>query len=421
VTPGFRIRDARGEIYLLKFDPPQSPGMTIRAGVVANRILHACGYNVPEDHVVRFRREDLALGEEARIRQPGGGDVAMTETNLDSLLGPPMNQAGEWCALASKFLAGQPLGPFDYLGRRGDDPNDRINHQDRRELRGLKLICAWINHFDTKEQNSLDMYVEEDGKRFVRHYLIDFASSLGSGGYGPNPKLGYEFGGDLPAVTGKLLALGFHDDYWYRLQRPEGLPEIGYLEGTSWDASEWKPLVPNSAFANLDARDAYWAVKIISAFTTAHLKAIVAEADYQDPRAAEYLVRTLAERRDRLARHWFDRVPPLDFFQREGAMIRFQDLGVERGIYRGAQSRYRMRWSVVTAKRGAAGWTDWREQGLTVLPCTTGDAAMAAARAPAEEYPFLALQCQANRGNGWSKSITAYLSRYSGRLVGLDR
>jgi hypothetical protein len=150
VTPGFRIRDGKGDVYLIKFDPPGYIGTTIRAGVVANRILHSIGFNVPEDHAVAFRRADLVLGEKARFRLPGGGERQLTPANLDSLLGEPHTAKGEWFALASKFLDGIPIGPFDFRGRRRDDPNDRIHHQNRRELRSLLVFASWINHFDTK-------------------------------------------------------------------------------------------------------------------------------------------------------------------------------------------------------------------------------------------------------------------------------
>jgi len=62
VTPGFRIRDARGEKYVIKFDPLDFPEMATGADVVGARFFHALGYNVPDNYPVRFHREQLRIG-----------------------------------------------------------------------------------------------------------------------------------------------------------------------------------------------------------------------------------------------------------------------------------------------------------------------------------------------------------------------
>jgi hypothetical protein len=170
VATGFRIRDACGDVYLIKFDPPDYPGTTIHAGVVANLIFYACGYHVPEDQVVAFTRDQVIAAPEAQIKDSDGSKVVLDGRRLDAFLAATgVVYDGRYHALASKFLPGKPLGPFDYLGRRQDDPNDTVRHENRRELRGLRMIAAWLNHFDTKAQNSLDMYRTPLSDRFREH------------------------------------------------------------------------------------------------------------------------------------------------------------------------------------------------------------------------------------------------------------
>jgi len=408
VTPGFNVRDARGDRFLIKFDPHGFPGLTTGAGAISARILWAAGYNVPDDVVITFRREDLVLADGVMIEE-AGVERAATVEDLEALLARVDQVApGEYLAISSRFLAGKPLGPFAYEGRRKDDPNDRVKHEYRRELRGLRLLAAWINHFDTKQHNSLDMWVEEDGRRFVKHHLIDFASTIGSGAQGPIPMEGWEYAFDFPQTMARLFSVGLHEDDWRRLERPEGLDEVGYWGTDRYNPKGFKPLTPNTSFAHMTDRDGYWAAKIISAFRDEHLRAICETAKYRNPEATEYVARVLAERRDIIAREWFARVTPIDFFRTERDRLTALDLGVERGLWP-AGARYRVRHVAVDAHREPTGKrSDWRELAALEVPLE---------REPA---PFRAYEFQVDRGDGWSGSVVAYVSA-SARVVAVER
>jgi hypothetical protein len=409
VTPGFNIRDAKGDAYLIKFDPQGFPGLTTGPGAISGRILWAAGYNVPEDAVVTFRREDLVLDEGVKIKEKGV-KREMTEGDVDAILARVEQVSpGEYLAISSKFLTGTPIGPFDYKNRRKDDPNDRVKHQNRRELRGLRVFAAWLNHFDTKQHNSLDMYVEEDGRRFVRHYLIDFASTIGVGANGPTPMYGWEYAFDVPQVLARLLALGFHEDDWRRIERPEGLAEVGYWGTEHYNPKGFKSLLPNSAFALMTDRDGYWAAKIIAAFTDEQLRAICETAKYRDRAATEHVARVLAKRRDIIAREWFSRVPPIDFFRVDGGRLVASDLGTERGLWSAEETRYRLRHAAVDEGRNRQGdRTDWQALEELTVPLGAGSG------------PFHAYELQVDRGDGWSDSVIAYVAR-SGRIIAVDR
>jgi hypothetical protein len=422
VTPGFNIKDAKGVVYVIKFDPPCCPGMSSGAGVITGRLLYAAGYNVPEDFVVNFRRDDLKLGEKVTIVDPDGTKRPMTVEDLDGILSRVKpDPDGSWRAIASKFLSGKPAGPFDWKGRRKDDPNDPVRHENRRELRGFRVMAAWLGHFDTKQQNTLDMYVEDSGRHYLRHHFIDFASTLGAGATGPFPKANYEYSFDFPASLGRAASVGLYQSPWRALERPAGLDEVGYFESNTFEPSEWKPLDPNAAFANLTDRDGYWAAKIVTAFTDAQLDQAVARGKYRNPEAAAYIARMLKERRDKVGRHWFDRVPPLDFFTAEGSLLKFHDLGAERGVYPGTTARYRLRVAAADENRGAAAFGAWVESDRTEFDWTAAAQSEAVAKEPAAKRPFLAVEAEVDRGSGWSGPIKVYVSRASNRVVAMER
>ena len=92
---------------------------------------------------------------------------------------------------------------------------------------------------------------------------------------------------------GKSLAtLGLYERPWEDLQFPR-LRGVGNLESTRFQAYEWKPNYPCPPFENATARDNFWAAKLIVRFDDALLRAAVDAAEYSDPAAADYMVRTL--------------------------------------------------------------------------------------------------------------------------------
>ncbi len=56
-TPGLQIRDARGDVYFIKFDPLHWPQMATSAEIVGTKFFYAFGYHVPENYLVRWRPE----------------------------------------------------------------------------------------------------------------------------------------------------------------------------------------------------------------------------------------------------------------------------------------------------------------------------------------------------------------------------
>lgn len=352
ISPGFTVRDARGVTFFLKFDPKGALHLASAAGVIAGRLLYAAGWHVPEDYILEFERERLVLDPDAEVSGEGearpmeGADIDRILALTDTLPG------GRYLAIASKALPGSPLGPFRFEGRRGDDPNDWYHHEYRRELRGLYVVSAWLNHVDVRYENTLDVYVDPPG--YVKHHLIDFAASLGSGTIRSHyPREGAEYNFDFWPTIGRLLSLGFYTRGWedrpYRIDHPS----IGWIPVEEFDPGSWKPNWPNQAFAAVTPRDGYWGAKLVGSFTDAQLRAAVEEGALPTATAADTLVAILAHRRDRTVAHWYGRVSPIEDVSVGGPRERraaaggevltvsFEDLGLRAGAWRPGETRYR--------------------------------------------------------------------------------
>ena len=306
VTPGFQIKDEDGKSFLLKFDPPDWPEMASGAAVVGAKLFWAAGYNVPDDAIAVFSLDDLSIAKGATYTDGRRRKHPMTRAYLEKLLARAARRPdGKYRCIASRFLEGAPLGPFSYQGRRHDDPEDLIPHELRRELRGLWVLCAWTNHSDSRGPNSLDTWVTEGGRSFVRHHLIDFSGILGAGPAGPHTyATGTEYYVDPGILFRQMSTLGLARFQWESCVDPH-LPAVGFVDGDrTFDPDRWRPDYPNPAFDDRTARDARWGARIVAGMNDELIRAAVGAAHYSDPRAADYLVRVLIERRDRIVSTW---------------------------------------------------------------------------------------------------------------------
>ena len=61
ITPGVIVRDRRGNVYFVKFDPRAYPNLSTSVDVIGTLFFYAIGYNVPENHIVYFRPGDFVI------------------------------------------------------------------------------------------------------------------------------------------------------------------------------------------------------------------------------------------------------------------------------------------------------------------------------------------------------------------------
>lgn len=370
VSPGFNLRDARGDRYVVKFDPRGLLHMSTSAGVISNRLLHAAGYHVPEDFVFVFSKSKLRVAEGATIRGEDFEDRPLTlEMAFDVLEITEPLPDGRYLAVASKFVPGPPKGPFFFDGVRADDPNDWYHHEYRRELRGLYVVSSWINHVDMRWMNTMDAYVPPG---YLKHFLIDFAASLGSGTTRPHePREGAEYNVDLWASLARVFTLGFYEVGWENQDREVIDPTIGWLEGDGFDPGGWKPNWPNRAFQLATDRDGYWGAKLVGSFTDEQIRAAVDAGRLPGRWAADTLAVILMSRRDRVVDHWYRKVSPLEDFEVLTAAgdgsgsaaefeIGFEDLGLEAGLWEPGHARYRWEFEHEALARDWNGWSDAR-------------------------------------------------------------
>ena len=346
VTPGLTIKDETGEIYWIKFDPKTNPEMASGAEVMSTKLFHAFGYHVPENYLATFRREDLSIAPGAMVKDQDGRDQPLRWRDIDGVLErAAQNADGTYRVLASRNLAGDPLGPFRYHGTRPDDPNDIFPHEHRRELRGLLAFSAWLNHDEVRSANSLDTLIRDGGRATVRHNLLDFGSTLGSGSIqAQSRRAGNEFLWEARPTLITMLTLGLWVRPWIKVPYPD-LPAVGRLESAYFRPELWKPDYPNPAFKNARADDLFWAARIIAAIPDDGLRAVVGTAKYSDARATEYLLETLRVRRSKILGVWLNGTNPVVGAELSASgVLTFRNAAEQAGVAKPAE-RYTIEWS----------------------------------------------------------------------------
>jgi hypothetical protein len=421
ITPGFTIQDPRGDVYFIKVDPLEHPHLSTSADVVGARFFHAFGYHVPANDLVLFRREQLRVAAGAQVSVKGSKKRAMTGADLDQILARAARLSdGRVRAVASLRLAGEPVGPFEFHGTRPDDPNDIFPHEHRRELRGLRVFSAWLNHDDSRSLNTLDTYVREGNAGWVRHHLIDFSSIMGSGSDSErriapqNPRAGNEYVVDWGPTFRSLLTLGIWDRPWRKVKYPEH-PEVGRFEAAFYRPERWKGEYPNPAFERMLPEDAFWAARILARFSDEAIAAIVRAGEYDDAAGERYLVETLVKRRDKTIAHYYRRLNPLGDFRLTGATdaarLEFRNLGEAAGL--GRADAYEYQWFAFDNSSGrleplGAGSVATRAE--LPLPAERPEHLMARIRTRSATEPL------------WRKTVEIYVRTGSGGdVVGIER
>lgn len=420
------VRDTLGVGHVLTFEAPAHAERTTGATMLTVTLLGAAGYNAPTHHLIRVKRGQLAIDPIALVSDQFGHRRRMTTTDLGLLLARTARHTdGSYRVVARRQPDGVDLGPFTYAGTRRDDPNDLFPHEHHRELRGLKVFAAWLNHDAPAAFGTRDVLVDANGRQLVRHWLVELGATLGSGSaLAERAPAGNEDAWRNRPKLRTLLTLGLAVRPWVKVPYPD-LPSVGQFEATFFDPSSWIPPYSNAAFDNARADDLFWAARRVASFSNSAIRAAVQAGQYSDPAAEAFLVGALIARRDKIATAWLNGVLPLVDCQ----LVTDGWLDCTNAAERATRDqlattplrdagRYQARWfrfdNATDGRSPVAGAPEW-----TAVPRF----AMPAGLLETREMIGVEIRGEHPRFAGWSTPMTLYFRRTSDgwKTVGIDR
>ena len=418
VSPGFTVRDEKGQVWFLSFDGKDNPVAPSAAATVATKLFWALGYNQVETYISSIKPENVAIDPSATIREHGKRRPIRHGDIKDVFDRSARSEDGSYRLVAGRGLPGRPVGGYKYFGTRPDDPNDVIPHEHRRELRALQVFGAWTNLVDLKAGNTLDTVVTENGKSVVKHYLQDVGSTFGTGALNPREgDEGYERLVDLGAVFKRMFTLGFYMRPWQTMDFEEH-PEVGRFEAEKFNPVTWTPRVPVAALRHIRRDDELWAALRVMAFTDDQIRAAVKQGGFKDPAGEELLATLLIKRRDIIGRTYFARINPLTKFAlTDGGQLTFENPAVKAGFGTAPAKGYEAVWARfdnATGQATAIGTTtatEGRVQAPSDVPSGSGSFVKVSIRAL--EAPHAP----------WTQPVDVYFRRDGGgwTLVGVER
>jgi hypothetical protein len=363
-SAGFRVVVPGKGKFMFKSDGAV-PEHASAASVVGAAAYHAVGFYTSCEQVVYFKPSLLKLTPGLRVTGNFDAGKPFDKAALDAILKQKQTRPGYVRFQASAWLSGRLIGPFRYEGTRADDPNDVVPHQDRRELRGGRLLAAWLDHFDAREQNSMDAWMADKPKEadsspgHVIHYYLDTSDCLGSAWDWEEitRRLGYSYIVDWEDLPRDFVTLGIPLRPWDRVKRAPGYDQFVYFDVQNFDAEGWKNEYPNPAFSRMTERDGAWMARILARFTPEDVRALAEMAAFADPKQTDYLAYVLEGRLVKILERYLTRLSPIGEVRVEGGdRLCGVDLAEARALREPARFQYRARtktsWLPVTREAG---------------------------------------------------------------------
>jgi hypothetical protein len=317
-SPGFRVAIAGKGKFMFKSDGAV-PEHASAASVVGAAAYNAVGFYTSCEQIVYIKRSLLKLTPGLRVTGNFLGGKPFDEKALDAVLAVTARRGALLRFQASSWLPGRLVGPFRYEGTRDDDPNDVIPHENRRELRGGALLAAWVDHFDAREQNSMDSWVVEKPSEgdsspgHLVHFYLDTSDCLGSTWDWDEVtrRLGFSYIVDWGDLSRDFVTLGIPVRPWDRVKRLPGFEQFFYFDVDNFEADKWKNEYPNPAFSRMTERDGAWMARILSRFSPGAVKALAELANFTDHRQTDYLAYVLEGRLRKILERYLTHLSPV--------------------------------------------------------------------------------------------------------------
>jgi hypothetical protein len=316
---GFRVVLPGKRKYLIKIDAATQPELATAASVIGAASYNAVGFYTSCEQVIYVDPAAFKLAPGLTYEDNSGQIRAFDEKALARVFAEASKRDGRVRLQASAWLPGYLLGPFSYVGTRDDDPNDAIPHEERRELRGGKLLAAWLNHFDAREQNTMDSWIiagrsaPDSSPGYVRHYYLDTSDCLGSewAWDGLSRRLGRSYLLDWGDIATDFVTLGVRTRSWETVDRVPGHERFGYFDVATFEPEHWKTEYPNAAFTSMTERDGAWMARILARFTPEMVRELAAMGQFSNPSDTRYIGDVLEARLGRILERYLTRLSPL--------------------------------------------------------------------------------------------------------------
>ena len=325
-SPGFRVKVGGKKKYMFKTDFAKEPERPSAAAAIGTAAYYAVGFNTSCEQVIYAPASVFELMPNLKVTANDGVTRPFDRAALEKVYEQAVKKGDQYRFQASAWLSGYLLGPFKYEGTRSDDPNDVIPHEDRRDLRGGRLLAAWLHHFDAREQNSMDAWVAvdkdnpESSPGWVKHYYLDTSDCLGSvwDWDGISRRMGDSYLVDWQDIGVDFITFGALERPWERKRMEPGMEMFGYFNARDFDPERWRNEYPNPAFSRATERDNAWMARILSRFDRADIQTLVKIGKFSRPDAEEYLVEVLEQRLRKILQRYLTVLSPIADIHVEG-------------------------------------------------------------------------------------------------------